>query len=567
MCDMLETKQLNVPEWRWCLIAMILPICAALVTWPFANLAFNDDFSYAHIALRFAQSGTIQYNGWSESMALSQSIYGGMLIRLFGFSFNLLRLATILVGSGCSALIYLLCRRAELSPAISLFVSITITISPLFLPFATSFMTDVYGCFFLLLCILFGIYAIDSVQPASASLWLVASIVIGLIGGADRPNCWVGPFAVLACFLWQKRQHRLLLFLGVLLAILSMLAIERTVQWYVHQPSAYLVMPAGHNIQNLAYLPRFSLYYLLSAILFSLPSLLLFIPSLNQSIAKWAGLNMGLALLLMGIALRHRTFLAPWLINTVTVSGIFFGELVGEKPVVLGTPIRAVVTAVTVFVSLVLIQLVITRALRLHANETSAFLFQSPRLRRFLVVLTFSLLGCLGLVALRGLTGSIWDDYLLPWLPIFLILVVRVLWRPGIKLHWRLGGSALLVFAVYGIAATHDYYAESRARVQATERLEAAGIARRNVNGGFELDAWTQLMAAGHICRTDAQPPSGGSTCPRGWTPMVDPHYYLAFSSVPGLVSSQFAPVSYFSWLPPFRRQVLILTHEISRGY
>ena len=39
--------------------------CAAvlscvLLAWPFANSAFNDDWSYADVALRFAQTGRIK---------------------------------------------------------------------------------------------------------------------------------------------------------------------------------------------------------------------------------------------------------------------------------------------------------------------------------------------------------------------------------------------------------------------------------------------------------------------------------------------------------------------------
>jgi hypothetical protein len=117
-------------ELRWCAISMILPVCAALFTLPFANLAFNDDWAYMHIALRYAQSGSIHYNGWNEPMLIFQAIYGGLLIRLFGFSFDLLRLATIPIGAGCSVLIYLLCRRAGLPPPVSLFASLTITTSP-----------------------------------------------------------------------------------------------------------------------------------------------------------------------------------------------------------------------------------------------------------------------------------------------------------------------------------------------------------------------------------------------------------------------------------------------------
>ena len=306
-------RKLTSIDLRWGAISMILPVLAALLTLPFANLAFNDDWAYMHIALRYAQSGSIHYNGWNEPLLLFQAIYGGLLIRLFGFSFDLLRLATIPIGGGCSVLIYLLCRRADLPPPVSLFASLTVTISPLFLPYATSFMTDAYGCFFFLFCVFLGIKAIDSIKPLNASMWLLASIVIGMIGGADRQICWVGSLAVLLCFAWQKRKHPSLCLLAASLAILSVVMIAEILRWYSRQPSALIAVPAWQDIHRVRNLPRFTVQYFLSAVLFCLPLLLLLFPSLAQVSPKRLRLSLIAALTCTSIGLLFRSLLAPWL--------------------------------------------------------------------------------------------------------------------------------------------------------------------------------------------------------------------------------------------------------------
>ena len=258
-------------------------------------------------------------------------------------------------------------------------------------------------------------------------------------------------------------------------------------------------------------------------------------------------------------------------------------ELLGDKPVVLGIGCRVVLTAFVFFFSFVLIQIAIlgiTRA-RLASMKTAAF--EANRTQTFVALIAISIFGCLCLLTLRGLMGAVWDEYLLPWLPLFLILLCRTLFRPGMEPLWKFGCIALFVFAAYGIAATHDTYAALRARVQATDKLEAAGVPRRQIDGGLEYDTWTQLMATGYLCDSDALPPSGGSDCPhppestipgqylRVLTPVVDPRYFLSFSepqyfrafpAVPPFIRSGFAPVSFRVWLPPFRRQVLILTRE-----
>jgi hypothetical protein len=565
-------RKLNVLELRWCVISMILPICAALLTLPFAPLAFGDDWTYVYTALRYAQSGSIQYNGWSEPLAIFQAIYGGALIRLFGFSFNLLRIATITIASGCSGLIYLLCRRAELPPPVSLFASLTATISPLFIALAASFLTDVYGCFFFLLCILLGIRAIDSAKPFNTSIWLFASIVTGLIGGADRQISWVGLVAVLACFVWEKRKVPYLVLLAGLLATMSGLAIVELLRWYTRQPNAVVDTPAWQDMtRNALLLPRFAVKYFLSAILLCLPSLLLLLPSFIRLSRRGLRLALAAALVYTGVGFRHPFLLAPWLDNTVTPYGIFRPHqvLIGDKTPVLGIVSRAVLTMFVLFIICVLAHFIVLWLSRFLSVRTKTAVFETSRMRSFVALLTISLLGCLGLVAVRSLTGLAYDHYLLPWLPLFLILLTRALCRPGVEPKWRFGWAALVVFAAYGVGATHDYWAASRARVRAAEILEAAGVSRRHIDGGFDWNGWTQLMDEGYICRSDARPPSGGSACPqtpdewfRSVTPIVDPQYFLAFSPVPGLVSSRFAPVSYCAWMPPFRRQVLTLTHE-----
>jgi len=219
-----------------------------------------------------------------------------------------------------------------------------------------------------------------------------------------------------------------------------------------------------------------------------------------------------------------------------------------------------VLTALVLLVGCVVAQVAMLRLSTSMGAGVKAAVREASRTRLFVVLFALSLFGCWVLVAVRGLKGAVWDDYLLPWLPLFLILLALLLYRSGMEPRWRLGWIALVLFAAYGIAATHDYYAESRVRVQIAAQLEAAGIPRSQISGGVEFNGWTQLLAAGHICDPGANPPAGDPACQES----VKPQYFLAFSPVTDFVWSRFAPVSYRTWLPPFRGQVLTLTHSQS---
>src|SRR4051812_44356053 len=75
--------------------------CCAIVLFcivlgdPFAPAGFVDDWSYSHLTLKLAQTGQFRYNGWGSPTLLFQGLWGAAWIRLFGFSFDLMRVITI----------------------------------------------------------------------------------------------------------------------------------------------------------------------------------------------------------------------------------------------------------------------------------------------------------------------------------------------------------------------------------------------------------------------------------------------------------------------------------------
>src|SRR5438874_2478909 len=123
--------------------------CAAVVlvaiafTPPLGESGVNDDWSYTKTALDLAQSGQLRYNGWAAAMIGAQAYWGATFIKLFGFSFLATRLSTVPLAAGCALLLYALHRRAQLSAHLSVFGTLTITLSPLFIPCAVSFMTEI----------------------------------------------------------------------------------------------------------------------------------------------------------------------------------------------------------------------------------------------------------------------------------------------------------------------------------------------------------------------------------------------------------------------------------------
>ena len=176
------------------------------------------------------------------------------------------------------------------------------------------------------------------------------------------------------------------------------------------------------------------------------------------------------------------------------------------------------------------------------------------------------------LVASRAIVVQGFDRYLLPLLALgAIVLPARLPQQAPVKL--TVGWVFALLFAGYGVATTHDYFACSRARLRAAQMLSDAHIPKRCVSAGLEYDGWTEIALHGYINRQEiAVPPNtyqsvAGRTypiTPPYWfwelTPTLEPAWLVVTSPQPGLQTLPQYEVNYHAWLPPFERRVLVQT-------
>jgi hypothetical protein len=121
-----------------------------------------------------------------------------------------------------------------------------------------------------------------------------------------------------------------------------------------------------------------------------------------------------------------------------------------------------------------------------------------------------------------------------------------------------LAWAILAVLGAYAVLSTQDFWSLARARVAATQRLEAAGIPRTSIDAGLEYNGWTQLLATGRMNDRWVKNPPGAYHSEFGVTPDVVPFYRLEYRPTAESAPTEFGSVPYFSFLPPFRKQVSI---------
>ncbi len=542
-----------------CALAVVLTVLACH---PFVETPFNDDWSYSHITLNFARTGQIAYDGWCSPTLLLQIYWGSLLIRLFGFSFELLRFSTLPVAMGCGVLCYRLGRIAGLEPRAALFGSLAWVTSPLFVPLSASFMTDIYGAFFTLLTIYCAASAARlSLGTVRRVAWMIAAVLAGAAGGLERQTVYIAPAAALLWGLWRWRRERLLvtavICLGALFGAFAILALR----WQAHQP-----LGAGELADEITSWRKSAIYpvqFILTLTLYVLPAAIrLGTGRLRIPVRYYA---FSLAGVLAGFAMLWRVghqVLFPWLLNLITQFGILQSgeEMSGRRPAILGWGVRAAITMAVLATLVWMGAMLLNSLVPVVSDRSGARLWKGfcawPAVLQVSAIYTtvyFTLL-----VFQARLV--VFDRYLLPLIPLALILMLYIAQealgaRPAV-VNWVL----LAIFGIYGVANTHDYLAALEARLTAFQEVRALGVPRSRISGGLELDGWTETELAG---RVSPAPPKASFDDYGYWflafAPRIQPAYFLAWSEKPGLHQAPLSAVSFGTWLPPFRREVKIL--------
>jgi hypothetical protein len=558
-----EARQLGI-----CLAAVSVAI---LIIWPTANWPFGDDTAYTHMALKLAETGRLTYNGWEAVVQILHTYWGALAIWLFGFSFTVVRLSTIPYTLGAVAFCYLLVRRAGLRPNESVFVTLLFSLSPLFLPVAVSYMTDVPGVFFYFASLYFLIRAGDSSTGRGGYGWLALGVVAGFLGGTGRQVVWFVPLVGLPYLAWARRRDVRFAIVSMVGWVLTLGGVACIIWWFKQQPYTEAQLSLLREMGRAAKRPGWELNMLarfsLMLVWMCLPAAL---PLARRALENtWRGTRgrkifVGMLAFAVVVAVLVHPSLAsiPWVPNTLNWEGIYGSEPLPGRPIVLTRPIRAIVALVVYFTCCLLAgELTNIRALSSRMWDA----VRNPRGSSFALT-TMTLVGAVYFltILLRSVDVDVFDRYLLPLLPWAATVLLVWFERDNAQTQEMLAKTMpfawalLAVFAFYAIATTQDTWALAGARLAATQKLEAAGIARTAIDGAFDYNAWTELSISGHLNNHRVINPAGAYRPGLSQTPSIVPTYLLEYEISPKTEPTDFGSVRYFSLLPPFHKQVRI---------
>ncbi len=560
------------------LCALVLPICALFIR-PRVETGIIDDWSYTRSAQILSLTGHIAYNGWATAMLGWQLYFGAALIKIFGFSFTVTRLGTLLLAMAVAALVQRTLVRMGLTTWNSVAATLVFVLSPVFLPLSLSFMSDMYGLAALIGCCYCCVRALQAENEHRATAWVCAAAVVNALGGTARQIAWLGVLVMVPSTLWLLRRSRLVVWLGGLSTIAGVAFIAGALHWYGRQ--AYVIVEPV--LPKLSYSPRFLLIHMFPLffritlsefLLLILPLSLLFTPAIFRSrrTTLLASLVAGLGCLSAVFLLethRSRALLrlcVPYMVSFIWQVGL--GGYVEEGPTLLTPGVRILLTALLLLGGLGIACALLNRKSLEKARGASSL--PHPSSREVAILLLPCCLAYMLLLVPRHLTGGIVDRYLL--FPQFSLLVFVVL------LYQRQFGSALhptvwgliAVMGALDVAGLHDDFAVLHAQVALQRELTASGVSRTAIDSGFEYAGWTELQVSGHIndpriinpantYHAVAGEQDGCHTSPPGPTPSVQARYVLSASPTACGGSSQFAPVTYHTYFAPHTRTLYVV--------
>ncbi len=484
-------------------------VVAIFITNPFVQMPFNDDWTYAFSVHELLRIGQMTYHCGESAAFLTQAYWGVLFAKFFGFSFVTLRFSTLPWAVGSVLVCYFLARETGLETAPAVLATLLFGLSPLSLPLATSFMSDVPSEF----AILLSIYALTRAARAPNLRHCIAFLILAytttFLGGLSRQIVWIIPLTAGIQVAYLRRREKPILFVSLVGIAANVFAAYISARWFYAQPFvvkewtfSQSVSAASHNWQYL--LALWSYLWLTTLLLIIPASLPAAWTALHQTLQNLRGrrgvIAAAVAVILALASIQWPALsLAPWLGDIVSRRAVLWGmELSGHRPLAIPTPLGEILALIVIFLAWIFLTDLADRALRSHLlHRIAAFCFPADNRIALPALLLFAA-AYLALLAYRTPREFIYDRYTLPLIPCFAIpLLLRYQHppKPIISLSWTL----LALWSIYAIITTQDVHALQAARRTALDRLFAAGVPDTAIACGSEYDNWTQLLQTGYI--------------------------------------------------------------------
>ena len=465
------------------LILWVLSLFAVNICGEFALI---DDWAYAKSVRDFSEFGVFKIYDRIAITFVSNLLWGSLFTKLFGFSFFVLRLSTVVAGG---VLIYTFYRWLGLlteNQKLQLFCTALLAFNPLFYVLSTTFMTDI----FFLMNASISLYFFTAYLKTENLKLLCWAFFFTIIAALSRQVGMVIPIAFLLVSLRKTIpiKHRIYTYVGALISVCSLILYYLLLASSKSTPSHYTMHPNElvHQMMGLnkEIVLRWLFYFYTTVV--SLSVLLLpfglFVLSQKQVNTKKALLILLSCLVGFGLIGLFRETTFPFngqIVNDYGIGGYFFYEpysRVAQMSYDIPDWFNVALISISVGVLIYLI------SEQFHSAYQK---IKSSRLVQFLALTAILYYPCFGFV-------YVFDRYLLFHI-ILLIPLLILLFKDSLKSTSRSYSAyaVLAVFSLFTLIGTRDYFEYNRTKTKALNELtHKQKIAPKHIDGGMEFNAW-----------------------------------------------------------------------------
>jgi hypothetical protein len=531
------------------LIAFIW-LAGLIIVRPWGNFPLNDDWSFGRTVKHFIEHHDFAPCSWAAMPLLTNTIWGALFCLPSGFSFDALRLSTLVAALAGMFAVYALVKMSRAPEWLAVMTALVLGFNPIFFPLSYTFMTDVL---FVSVCVLAAIFLLRNLQGGKNSNLLIGTALV-VLGVLSRQLALAVPlaFAIVACLrrgfrpsvLWRALLP-VVVGAMVLMVFQRWMAATGRLSYMTGQKDAELSTALLHPIESL---PRFSNNLFISILylgLFLLPVSLCVLGSVWAAQKKRVQILFAISLwvlLLAYFCFQRDAGLMPLSSGVLTRSGIgpvtlpdaFFLNL--NAPPDLPFAFWKTVTVLSAIGATALMALIGLILLDTAPKLRSASMTDNQVTVVFLIFAAVIYLAPILLTTLM-------DRYLIFPVP-FLAAALVAAFQPIPKLSVRVFipvTAILTAFVIFAVCSTRDYLTWNRARwaltndVLANQHLDAA---KMELDGGFEFNGLNFYER-------------------KDWWHVKDPAYIISFGPVPGYAAIE--EHSYSQWLPPGSGKVMAL--------
>lgn len=507
----------------------------AVIACPAGEFPLNDDWSYSKDVLLSLQAGHFVQIDWAAMTLVSQIALAVLCCKLFGFSFTLLRMLTLVLGLIGVFISYRLFKGYTGNKKLSLWLTLLIAGNPLFFSLSATFMTDIYFFTFSILGIYFFYRNLRSQKTADvaiAALFAVIATMTRQIGIAI-------PVAYAVITLLRSKREWLKALLPLVLTIIALAVFNHWKAASAKDARTYVFLSTVISNAGSSFFTH--IFYRIGTScmmlgLFLLPLLLLLLKHYSFSFKEkrnrisylitavfiipllraWANVPLGNVFYNFG--------LGPKVLKDVALTG-------SVKPMMNDVALNAL--RLLCFIgALLMLYFIFNRLLRMNSVADG----DTSKEKSFRI---FSLIVIVLLFGTFVIPDYFFDRYLIQLYVPLVILLLPAGFQPQWKSKTAYAAiSFIALYAIIAAALTHDYLAWNRARWQGLDYL-TSGLHQSPsvIDGGFEFNGWRK--GAG--------------------LPGEEDHYFVTFRPLPGYTVLRTFP--YRQYMPYREKEMYVLQH------